>query len=109
MKKRSDSAPLNKDDELSPAFKRELRRRIADANDPVRYVVFSDISGRGRWRLWLNISDDGYGMSIDQATLFKRKTVALAVAKSYSSGKKNRLHLARITTKNGKRRVLKYE
>jgi hypothetical protein len=59
--------------------------------------------------LWLNVSDDGYGMSIDQATLFKRKAVAQAVAKAYSSGRKNRLHLARITTKNGKRRVLKYE
>lgn len=109
MKKLSDFSLHEKDDELSPAFKRELRRRMADANDPVRYVVFSDISGRGRWRLWLNVSDDGYGMSIDQATLFKRKSVALSVAKAYSSGKKNRLHLARITTKNGKRRVLKYE
>lgn len=109
MKKRSGSAPHEKDDELSPEFKRELRRRIADANDPVRYVVFSDISGRGRWRLWLDVSDGVYGMSIDQATLFKRKSVAQAVAEAYSSGKKNRLHLARITTKNGKRRVLKYE
>jgi hypothetical protein len=109
MKKLSDFSLHEKDDELSPTFKRELRRRIADADDPVRYVVFSDISGRGRWRLWLNVSDDGYGMSIDQATLFKRKAVALAVAKAYSLGRKNRLHLAKITTKNGKRRVLKYE
>ncbi len=97
------------DDNLSPEFKRELRRRIADTNDPVRYVVFSSISDGGRWRFWLNVSDGMYGMSIDHATLFKRKPVALAVAREYSSGKKNRHHIAKITTKNRKRRVLKFE
>ena len=109
MKKPSNSVSPEKDDELSPKFKRELRRRIADTNDPVRYVIFSDITGRGRWRLWLDVSDDVYGMSIDQATLFKRKAVAQAVAKACSSGSNNHLHLAKLTTKNGKRRVLRYE
>lgn len=108
-KKGTELHQLEDDRELSPQFKRELRRRIADANDPVRYAVFSDISGRGRWRLWLDVSDGVYGMSLDQATLFKRKAVAQAVAKTYASGRKNRLHLAKITTKNGKRRALKYE
>jgi hypothetical protein len=98
-----------KDEELSLEFKRELLRRIADTNDPVRYVVFSSISDRGRWRLWLNVSDDMYGMSIDQATLFKRKPVALAVARESSKARKNHHHIAKITTKNGKRRVLKFE
>jgi hypothetical protein len=50
-----------------------------------------------------------YGMSIDQATLFKRKPVAQAVAKANSSGRKHRLRVAKITTKNGKRKVLKFE
>jgi len=109
MKRRTDSAPEENDEKLSPEFKRELRRRIADSKDPVRYVVFSDLSGRGRFRLWLDVSDGAYGMSLDQATLFKEKAAAQAVAESYASGRKNRLHLAKITTKNGKRRVLKYE
>ena len=97
------------DEELSPEWKRELARRVADARNPVRYVVFSDISGEGRWRLWLDVSSDGYGMSLDQATLFKREHVARAVAKLYSSGRKKDLLIAKITTKNGKKRVLKYE
>jgi len=88
---------------------RELRRRVEDSRNPVRYVVFSDISGNGRWRLWLDVSSDGYGMSIDQATLFKREHVARAVAKAYSEGRRRELLIAKITTKNGKRRVLKYE
>jgi len=48
-------------------------------------------------------------MSIDQATLFKRERVARAVAKAYSKGRRNDLLIAKITTKNSKRRVLKYE
>ncbi len=108
-KKHPKPSRIELDDDLSPAFKRELRRRMADANNPVRYVVFSDVLPGGRWRLWLDVSHDGYGMSIDQATLFKRKSVAEIVAKAYSSGKKNRLSIVKITTKNGKRKVLKSE
>jgi len=95
--------------ELSLEFRRELYRRLADAHNPVRYVVFSDIMGNGRWRLWLDVSGDGYGTSIDQATLFKREYVARAVAKAYSKGRKSDLLIAKITTKNDKKRVLKFE
>ena len=97
------------DEDLSPAWKRELKRRVAEVRNPVRYVVFSDITGDGRWRLWLDVSGDGYGTSIDQATLFKREHVARAVAKVYSDGRNNDLLIAKITTKNRERRVLKYE
>jgi len=99
----------NDEEELSPEWKRELARRVADARNPVRYVVFSDICGNGRHRLWLDVSGDGYGMSISQATLFKREHVARAVADAYSEGPKNDLLIAKITTKNGKRKVLRYE
>ncbi|OGV70848.1 MAG: hypothetical protein A2283_13310 [Lentisphaerae bacterium RIFOXYA12_FULL_48_11] len=94
---------------LSPAWRREIKRRITDSDNPLRYAVFSDICGNGRWRLWLDVSGDGYGMSIDQATLFKREHVARCVAKAYSEGKRNTLQIATLTTKDGKRRVLKYE
>ncbi|MBI4763155.1 MAG: hypothetical protein HY787_00930 [Deltaproteobacteria bacterium] len=93
---------------LSPEWRLEIKRRLDDSRNPVRYVVFSDIGGNGRWRLWLDVSSDGYGMSIDQATLFKREHVAQAVAKAYSKGRRNDLLIAKITTKDGKRRVLKY-
>jgi hypothetical protein len=108
-KKRRPKVFLDVKEEISPELKRELKRRIADADNPVRYVVFSDITGDGRWRLWLDVSGDGYGMSIDQATLFKREHVARSVAKAYSRGRRNDLLIAKITTKNGKRKVLKYE
>lgn len=93
---------------LSPKEQRELRRITADLDDPIRYAVFSDIGGYGTFRLWLNVSDGCYGTTIDQATLFKRERVALAVAKACSSGKKSRLLVAKITTKNDKRKIVKY-
>jgi len=96
-------------EELSPEFGRELKRRLADAHNPVRYAVFSDITGDGHWRLWLDVSGDSYGMSIDQATLFKREHVARTVAKAYSKRRSNDLLIAKITTRNGRRKVLKYE
>ena len=110
MKKELKIEKIQEDiEELSPEWKRELKRRVADARNPVRYVVFSNIAGKRRWRLWLDVSSDGYGMSIDQATLFKREHVAKAVARAYSKGRRNDLLIAKITTKNGRRRVLKYE
>ncbi|MBM4339598.1 MAG: hypothetical protein FJ110_08625 [Deltaproteobacteria bacterium] len=100
---------LEEKEELSAEFRRELKRRLADINNPVRYAIFSDISGDGRWLLWLDVSSDSYGMSLDQATLFKREHVARSVAKTYSEKRKNNLLIAKITTRDGKRRVLKYE
>lgn len=96
-------------EELSPEFSRELKRRLADAHNPVRYAIFSDITGDGRWRLWLDVSGDGYGISIDQATLFKREHVARSVAKAYPERRRNDLLIAKITIRNGRRKVLKYE
>lgn len=101
--------PTDEKGTLSPEFTREIRRRIADANDPVRYVVFSDMLGHRRLRLWLDVSSDTYGMSIDQATLFKRKNIAQAVARSCTSGRGARISVAKISTKGGKRKLLKIE
>jgi hypothetical protein len=85
VKKESKLEEIHEDvEELSPEWKRELKRRVVDARNPVRYVVFSDIGGKGRWRLWLDVSSDGYGMSIEQATLFKREHVDRAVARRLS-------------------------
>jgi hypothetical protein len=41
--------------------------------------------------------------------LFKREHVARSVAKAYSEGRRKALFIAKITTKNGKRKVFKYE
>lgn len=86
-----------------------LKQSIKDSEDPVRYVIYSDILGKRKWRFWLDVSYDGYENSIEQATLFKREHIARTVAKAYSEGRKNDLMIAKITTKGGRRSVLKYE
>jgi hypothetical protein len=110
MKRQKTPEPIEDDDEdLSPELKRELARRLADARNPVRYVVYSEMLPRGRWRLFLDVSGDGYWNTIDEATLFKCERVARAVATVYAEGRRRDLLVARITTKNGKRKVLEFE
>lgn len=108
MKRRKPGQASPDDEYLSPELRRELARRLADARNPVRYVVYSDLLRNGRRRLFLDVSGDGYWNTIDNATLFKRAPAARAVAKVYSKGRRDLL-VAKITTKHGKRRVLEYE
>ena len=86
----------------------ELKRRIKDLENLVRYVIYSEIIPKGRWRLFLNISDDTWCDDITTATLFKRQHIAKAVVESYSEKKRKNISVAKITIKNDKRKVLKY-
>ena len=86
----------------------ELKRRIKDHENTVRYVIYSEIIPDGRWRLFLNISDDTWCDDINTATLFKREHIAKAVIDKYSEGRQKDLSVAKITIKNDKRKVLKY-
>lgn|GEM_PF-1866159 len=86
----------------------ELKRRIKDLENLVRYVIYSEIIPKGRWRLFLNISDDTWCDDIKTATLFKRQHIAKAVVENYSKGKRKDISVAKITSKNNNRKVLKY-
>jgi hypothetical protein len=86
----------------------ELKRRIKDLENLVRYVIYSEIIPKGRWRLFLNISDDTWCDDINTATLFKRQHIAEAVVENYTQRKRKDISVAKITTKNYKRKVLKY-
>lgn len=96
------------DDDLSPAEIRELKSRIKDHDNPVRYVIYSDLLPNGRWRLFLNVSDDTFCDQLERATLFKREHVAHAVARACSERRKRDLLVAKITTRNDQRKVLQY-
>ena len=85
-----------------------LKRRIKDHENPVRYVIYSEIIPNGRRRLFLDISDDTWCDDINTATLFKREHIAKAVIEKYSEGRRREISIAKITTKNDKRKVLKY-
>jgi hypothetical protein len=87
---------------------KELKRRIKDHKNMVRYVICSEIIPEGRWRLFLNVSDDTWCQDLDGATLFKREHVARAVLENYSEGSPDNYFIAKLTTKGQKRKILKY-
>jgi len=95
--------------ELTPEERRELRRRIRDLENPVRYVLFSDILPGRCWRLFLDVSDDTFCNDLDTASLFKRKQIALAVASAWAEGPDRDLLIAKSTIRGGKRKVSQYE
>ena len=70
-KKQRDETELEEDLELSPEQIRELKRRVKDMEDPVRYVIHNDLLPVGRWRMFFNVSDDAWCDDINTATLFK--------------------------------------
>jgi hypothetical protein len=64
--------------ELTRAQIKELRRRVADVRDVIRYLLVSQM--HPRFAMYYNVSDDVYVMNDPRgATLFKRHRAALAV------------------------------
>jgi hypothetical protein len=57
----------------------------------------------------LNVSDYTFCDDIYTATLFKTEYMARALAHACSENRTKDLLVAKITTKGGKRKVLKYE
>ncbi|MBI3391640.1 MAG: hypothetical protein HY039_00465 [Nitrospirae bacterium] len=91
--------PVDEDDiePPSPAQIRELKRRVRDSRDPIRYMLVSEFSRR--FILYYNISDDVYAMN-DPAggTLFKRLKTAESVKKFLGKG----TSIVKYTTTGGK-------
>lgn len=70
---------------LSPEQIRELKRRIRDSDDPVRYMLVSEFSRR--FILYYNVSDDVYVMNDPSGgTLFKQLKAAQSVKKLLGKG-----------------------
>lgn len=71
------------DEPLSPETIRELRRRLRDSRDPLRYMLVSEF-GR-RFMLYYNVSSHTFAMNEPgQGTLFKRREAAESVKKLLS-------------------------
>ena len=67
-----------RDDTLTQAQLREIKRRVKDLEDRTRYLLVSRL-GR-RFALYYNVSEDTYAMNEPAfGTLFKRRAAALAV------------------------------
>src|SRR4030067_3694689 len=82
---------------MTPSQVREIRARVKDFDDPVRFVIASQFSRK--FVLYYNVSSDTYAMNdISAATLFKRRRAAEEIRKLFGNndcllearGKKNR-------------------
>jgi len=85
---------------LTPAQVRELKRRVADLDDPLRYVLASRMTPR--FVLYYNVSDDTYALNDPKgATLFKRRSVAEGVKRLL--GGRVRVFACTTRKRNGQR------
>jgi len=75
------------DEPLSPEFIRELKRRLRDSRDPLRYMLVSEFSRR--FILYYDVTSD---------TLFKRREAAESVKNLLGKN----VTVVKFTTKGGK-------
>ena len=98
---RAKESAADDDFELTKAQLRELDRRIADAKDPVRYLIEGGFGPK--FRLYYNVTDDVYVMNNPaHGTLFKRRQAAVAVQKLLGEGK----CIVRCTTRRRKGQLI---
>jgi hypothetical protein len=73
--------------DLTPAQTKELLRRIADSNDPRRYLIISRMLPGARFVLYYNGSDDVYAWNDPEGgTLFKRRKAAELIQSKLGRG-----------------------
>lgn len=87
---------------------KELDTSVKDSQDPIRYIIVANFLSKAKWQHYFNVSDETWCSEIDSATTFKRKNHALAILKTLNRGKDKSNIIAKITTKNEKRKVLRY-
>jgi hypothetical protein len=98
---RAKESVADDDFELTKVQLRELDRRMADAKDPVRYLIEGGFGPR--FKLYYNVTDDVYVMNdAAHATLFKRRKAAVAVQKLLGGGK----CIVRCTTRRRKGQLI---
>jgi hypothetical protein len=85
--RKSCSAPpqKNNDGYWSQAETREIKQRVREMDDPVRYMLVSEFSRR--FILYYNVSDNVFAMNNPLGgTLFKRREAAESVRKLLGKG-----------------------
>lgn len=89
---------VSRDDlDLTPGQIRELKRRVKDMDNPVRYLIVSEFGPR--FTLYYNVSDDTFAHNNPAGgTLFKRRAAAESIRKLLRS----RVVIAKFSIKGKK-------
>jgi hypothetical protein len=85
------------DTPLSPEWIKEIKRRVKDSRDPVRYMLVSEFSRK--FILYYDVTTDTFAMNdASRGTLFKRREVAESVKAHLGKG----VVLVKFTVKGGR-------
>jgi len=88
---------IDDDSQFSPEWIRELKRRVKDSRDPVRYMLVSEFSRT--FILYYDVTSDTYAMNdASRGTRFKRREVAESVKAHLGKG----VALVKFTVKGGR-------
>src|SRR5262245_252725 len=88
---------IDDDSQLSPEWIRELKRRVKDSRDPVRYMLVSEFSRK--FILYYDVTTNTFAMNDpSRGTLFKRREIAESVKTHLGKG----VALVKFTVKGGK-------
>ncbi len=88
---------VDDDSQLSPEWIRELKRRVKDSRDPVRYMLVSEFSRK--FILYYDVTSDTFAMNdASRGTLFKRREIAESVKDHLGQG----IALVKFTVKGGR-------
>ena len=88
---------VDDDSQLSSEWIRELKRRVKDSRDPVRYMLVSEFSRK--FILYYDVSTDTFAMNdASRGTLFKRREIAESVKDHLGQG----IALVKFTIKGGR-------
>src|SRR5215510_5677400 len=88
---------VDDDTPLSPEWIREMKRRVKDSRDPVRYMLVSEFSRK--FILYYDVTSDTYAMNdASRGTLFKRREAAESVKTHLGKG----VDLVKFTVKGGR-------
>ena len=88
---------VDDDSQLSPEWIRELKRRVKDSRDPVRYMLVSEFSRK--FILYYDVTTNTYAMNdASRGTLFKRREIAESVKAHLGKG----VALVKFTIKGGR-------
>jgi hypothetical protein len=88
---------VDDDPQLSPEWIKEIKRRVRDSRDPVRYMLVSEFSRK--FILYYDVTSDTFAMNdASRGTLFKRREVAESVKTHLGKS----IALVKFTVKGGR-------
>lgn len=104
-----DKAEEKDDLKIPPIVASALKKCIDDIEDPIRYVVYSQLLPASDFRLFLDVRNSFYASDLQDASLFKDFLAARAVAEVYSRNRSGTLLIAKVSIAGSQVEIVSYD